>query len=89
VKYRVNGKTTSVFWGKDCVVYHHESGNTHLINDVPEALLKHCLSDISYDYDDLKMLTQQYLDISEQDLCAYLNRFLIILTKKDLIERLN
>ena len=89
MKFRVNGLTSSAFWDKDCVVYHHESGTTHLINDVLEDLIKRCLSDIPYDHNELMLLIQQYLDISEQDLHVYLNQLLVILIKKDLIEQLN
>lgn len=89
MKYRVNGLTSSVFWNKDCVVYHHESGNTHLISDVPEALLKRCLSNTPYDCDDLQVLIQECLEFKVQDLPGYVNQLLAMLRKKDLIEQLN
>ena len=89
VKYRVYGKAVSVFWDKACVVYHHESGNTHLMNDVPEVLLKRCLSNTSFDRDDLLRSIQQRSKFSEQDLSEYINQLLAMLIKKDLIEQLN
>jgi len=89
VKYRVNGKATSVFWDKDCVIYHHNSGNTHLISDVPETLLKRCLSYTPYDYDDLNQSIQQCPEFAEQDCFEYINQLLITLINKELIEALN
>lgn len=88
-EYRVNGKVTSVFWDKDCVIYHHNSGNTHLISDVPETLLKRCLSHISYDYNALNQSVQQYPEFAEQDCFEYINQLLITLINKELIEPLN
>jgi len=89
VKYCISGKVTSAFWDKDCVIYHHESGNTHLMNDVPEALLKSCLSHIPYDRNDLHEVIQQCSEFSEQDLSEYINELLAMLIKKNLIEQLN
>ena len=89
MKYRAHGQTSSVFWDKDCVVYHHESGNTHLVNDVPEDLLKRCLSHAPYDRNDLQSSIQQCSEFSGQDLSEYINQLLAMLIKKDLIEQLN
>ena len=89
MKYSINGKVTFVFWTKDCIIFHHNSGNTHLINDVPDALLKRCLSPISYDQEDLKRSIQQNTEFAGQDLSEYINQLLDLLIKKDLIEQLN
>ncbi|NOQ14863.1 MAG: hypothetical protein GQ583_10370 [Methyloprofundus sp.] len=89
MKYFINGKVSFVFWDKDCIIYHHNSGNTHLINDVPEVLLKRCLSAIPYDQEDLLRSIQQYAEFAGQDLSEYINQLLAILIKKDLIEQLN
>ena len=89
MKYHVNGQTSSVFWNKSCVVYNHESGTTHLINEVPEALLKRCLSHTPYDHNDLQLLIQQHPEFQAPDLYEYVSQLLLILIKKDLIEQLN
>lgn len=89
MKYRVNGLTSIVFWGKECVIYHHESGNTHLIHDVPQILLQSCLSSIPYSSDDLLMRLRQSTEPSNKDLSAYINQLLAMLINKDLIEQLN
>ncbi len=89
MQYRTNGLATSVFWDRECVIYHHESGNTHLIADVPENLLQCCLSLIPYSEDDLLKLMQQFSEPSEQDFSAYINQLLAMLINKDLIEQLN
>ncbi len=89
MRYRINGAVTTVFWGMECVIYHHDSGNTHLLNDVPEVLLKRCLLTVPYDLRDLQKSIQQGTEFTEQDWSEYINQLLAILLKKDLIEQLN
>jgi len=89
VKYSINGNVTTVFWDRDCVIFHHDSGNTHLMADVPEVLLQRCLLPTPYDQDDLLRSIQQDTEFSEQEWSVYINQLLAILIKKDLIEKLN
>ncbi len=89
MKYCLNGKVTTVFWGGDCVIYHHNSGNTHLMTDVPEVLLQHCLLSIPYELADLMTIIKQDTELSDLDWSEYINQLLAILIKKELIEQLN
>ena len=89
MKYSINGQVTTVFWDKDCVIYHHNSGNTHLMTDVPEVLLQHCLLSTPYEQEDLLTSIQQNTEVAEQDWSEYINQLLAILLKKELIEQLN
>ena len=89
MQYCVNGQTSYVCWGRDCVIYHYDSGNTHLIQEVPEALIKLCLSESIFGRNDLLRVIKECSEYNERDLHSFVEQLLSLLINKDLIKQLN